>query len=171
MRTSRVDTDSMETPHERKTKSATEALQSLMRLCARAEKSSGDALRLMRTWGVPEIERQGVLTKLIEQRYIDDSRYAEAYTREKVQLAGWGARKIAMHLRQKGVASDIITTTLAHLDTDEMESKLKDKLHRKLRSTKAATDYELKGKLLRYALGLGYEYDVCVSVIDKILHA
>ena len=171
MRTSRVDTDSMETPHERKTKSATEALQSLMRLCARAEKSSGDALRLMRTWGVPEIERQGVLTKLIEQRYIDDSRYAEAYTREKVQLAGWGARKIAMHLRQKGVASDIITTTLAHLDTDEMESKLKDKLHRKLRSTKAATDYELKGKLLRYALGLGYEYDVCSGVIDKILHA
>ena len=171
MRTSRVDTDSMETPHERKTKSATEALQSLMRLCARAEKSSGDALRLMRTWGVPEIERQGVLTKLIDQRYIDDSRYAEAYTREKVQLAGWGARKIAMHLRQKGVASDIITTTLAHLDTDEMESKLKDKLHRKLRSTKATTDYELKGKLLRYALGLGYEYDVCVSVIDKILHA
>ena len=171
MRTSRVDTDSMETPHERKTKSATEALQSLMRLCARAEKSSGDALRLMRTWGVPEIERQGVLTKLIEQRYIDDSRYAEAYTREKLQLAGWGARKIAMHLRQKGVASDIITTTLAHLDTDEMESKLKDKLHRKLRSTKAATDYELKGKLLRYALGLGYEYDVCSGVIDKILHA
>ena len=171
MRTSRVDTDSMETPHERKTKSATEALQSLMRLCARAEKSSGDALRLMRTWGVPEIERQGVLTKLIDQRYIDDSRYAEAYTREKVQLAGWGARKIAMHLRQKGVASDIITSTLAHLDTDEMESKLKDKLHRKLRSIKAANDYELKGKMLRYALGLGYEYDVCISVIDKILHA
>lgn len=171
MRTSRVDTDSMETPHERKTKSATEALQSLMRLCARAEKSSGDAMRLMRTWGVPETERQGVLTKLIEQRYIDDSRYAEAYTREKVQLAGWGARKIAMHLRQKGVAADIITTTLAHLDTDDMESRLEDKLRRKLRSTKAATDYELKGKLLRYALGLGYEYDVCSGVIDKILHA
>ena len=171
MRTSRVDTDSMETPHERKTKSATEALQSLMRLCARAEKSSGDALRLMRTWGVPEIERQGVLTKLIEQRYIDDSRYAEAYTREKLQLAGWGARKIAMHLRQKGLASDIITTTLAHLDTDDMESRLEDKLRRKLRSIKAANDYELKGKMLRYALSLGYEYDVCSGVIDKILHA
>lgn len=171
MRKSVVEIDDMGTPRERKTKSGAEALQALMRLCARAEKSSGDAMRLMRTWGVPDIERQGVLAKLIEQRYIDDTRYAEAYTREKSQLAGWGARKIALHLRQKGVASDIITSTLAHLDTDDMTSKLEDKLLRKLRSIKAANDYELKGKLLRYALGLGYEYDVCVSVIDKILHA
>ena len=171
MRKSVVEIDDMGTPRERKTKSGAEALQALMRLCARAEKSSGDAMRLMRTWGVPDIEHQEVLAKLIEQRYIDDTRYAEAYTREKSQLAGWGARKIALHLRQKGVASDIITSTLAHLDTDEMASKLENKLLRKLRSTKAATDYELKGKLLRYALGLGYEYDVCVSVIDKILHA
>ena len=171
MRKSVTERDGVGTPHERKTKSGTEALQALMRLCARAEKSSGDAMRLMRTWGVPDIERQGVLTKLIEQRYIDDTRYAEAYTREKSQLAGWGARKIALHLRQKGVASDIITSTLAHLDTDDMASKLENKLLRKLRSIKAANDYELKGKLLRYALGLGYEYDVCVSVIDKILNA
>ena len=72
---------------ERKPKSATQALQSLMRLCSRAEKSSGDALRLMRTWNVPEGERQGVLDKLIELRFIDDARYAEAYTREKSNIA------------------------------------------------------------------------------------
>ncbi|MEG1612521.1 MAG: RecX family transcriptional regulator, partial [Alistipes sp.] len=39
-------------PKERRPKTPEQALTSLMRLCARAEKSSGDALRLMRTWGV-----------------------------------------------------------------------------------------------------------------------
>lgn len=154
---------------ERKTKTATQALQSLMRLCSRAEKSSGDALRLMRTWEVPEIERQGVLNKLIEQRYIDDTRYADAYIREKSALSGWGARKIALQLRQKGISQEIISQQLAMLNNDDQSERLRDKLEKKLRTTKANNSYELRGKLLRYAISLGYEYDIAKDIIDKIV--
>ena len=155
-------------PRERKTKTAAQALQSLMRLCSRAEKSTGDARRLMRTWGVPETEQQEVVDKLVAQRFIDNRRYAEAYTREKSSLAGWGARKIAMQLRQKGVEREIITQTLAILDTDAQGDKLLEKLQRKVRTTKAASEYELRGKLLRYALGLGYDYEQAMGALDKI---
>ena len=154
---------------ERKPKSAQQALQSLMRLCARSEKSSGDALRLMYTWGVPIAQRQGVLQKLIELRFIDDARYAEAYTREKSAIAGWGARKIAQHLYQKGVAKEIVERTLATLQGDDQRAMLEKRLQRKLPSVKATNDYELRGKLLRYALGLGYDYDMVTSVIDNIV--
>ncbi|HLR46246.1 MAG TPA: hypothetical protein VK092_03745, partial [Deinococcales bacterium] len=47
-------------PRERKTKTAGEALSALMRYAARAERSSGDALRLMHRWGVPEPGRAAV---------------------------------------------------------------------------------------------------------------
>lgn len=156
-------------PRERKPKSAEQALAALMRLCARSEKSSGDALRLMRTWEVAEGARQSVLQKLIDQRFIDDRRYAEAYTREKSSLAGWGRRKIALQLRQKGVSRDIVDEVLASLNTDEQSERLADKLRRKMRSTKAANQYELRGKLLRYALSLGYDYDMATSAIDGII--
>ena len=155
-------------PHEKKPKSAAQAMQSLMRLCARAEKSSGDALRLMRGWGVPEGEREGVLAKLIEQRFIDDKRYAEAYVREKSNLAGWGARKIAFQLRQKGIDKEIINTSLASLDGDAQLAQLTAKLERKMRTTKAVNNYELRGKLLRYGMGLGFDYEMTRSAIDKI---
>ena len=156
------------TQREKKPKSAAQALQSLMRLCARAEKSSGDALRLMRGWGVPEAEREGVLNKLIEQRFIDDRRYAEVYVREKSNLSGWGARKIAFQLRQKGVDKVIIDATLSSLDSEAQLEQLTAKLERKLRTTKAANNYELRGKLLRYGMGLGYDYEMTRSAIDKI---
>lgn len=155
-------------PRERRTKTAAEALQSLMRLTARAEKSSGDALRLMRTWGVPEGERQGVLDKLLAQRFIDDRRYAEAYVREKSQLSGWGARKIAMQLRQKGVDKSIISEMLSTLDGDSTRQRLKERLERKLRTVKATTEYDLRGKLLRHALSAGYDYDLVADVIDEL---
>ena len=167
MRKDRV--EEFDTPHEPKTKTAEQALNSLMRLCSKAEKSSGDALRLMYRWGVPIAERQGVLDKLVEMRFIDDARYAEAYTREKSQLAGWGARKIAQNLYQKGVSKDIVAKTLAMLESDDQRAMLEKRLQRKLPTIKATTDYERRGKLLRYALSLGYDYDMVISVIDTLL--
>lgn len=43
-------------PKVKRTKTAEQALRSLMNLCARSEKCSGDALRLMRGWGVSDAE-------------------------------------------------------------------------------------------------------------------
>ena len=169
MRKGEFDSEMTPQPRERKTKTAQQALQSLMRLCARSEKSTGDALRLMRTWGVPEAEQRGVLEKLIADRYIDNRRYAEAYTREKSRLAGWGERKIAMQLRLKGVERETISAVLAEvLQDDGMAERLQEKLEKKLRTVKAANDYELRGKLLRYALGLGYDYDMASEAVDKV---
>lgn len=169
MRKGEFDSEMTPAPRERKTKTAQQALQSLMRLCSRSEKSTGDALRLMRTWGVPEAEQRGVLDKLIADRYIDNRRYAEAYTREKSQLAGWGERKIAMQLRLKGVERETISEVLAELMADDsMAERLREKLTKKLRTVKAANDYELRGKLLRYALGLGYDYDMAAEAVERV---
>lgn len=169
MRKGEFDNEMTPTPRERKSKSAAEALQSLMRLCARGERSTGDAMRLMRTWGVPEGERQAVVDRLVAQRFIDNSRYAELYVREKSRLSGWGARKIAMQLRTKGVEKEVIAEALATIDRDEQSDRLVEKLRRKMRTTKAQSDYEMRGKLLRYALGLGYDYDDANTALDKIM--
>ncbi|MBO5830770.1 MAG: RecX family transcriptional regulator [Alistipes sp.] len=156
-------------PRERKSKTAEQALRSLMRLCARSEKSSGDALRLMHTWQVPQAERQGVLDRLISDRFIDDSRYAEAYVREKSRMSGWGARKIAMQLRQKGVGREVISEALRQLDGDDELPRLVEKLRRKMRTTKYSSEYELRGKLLRYALSLGFDYDMAMRAVEESL--
>lgn len=156
-------------PREPKTKSAAQALAALQRLAARSEKSSGDAMRLMQRWGVPETERRGVLARLIKERFIDDSRYAEAYVREKSRLAGWGERKIAMQLRAKGISQEIVKQALGAIDGDSQRLRLEDKLRRKLKSIKAVNDYELRGKLLRYALSLGYDYDTSSDAVQSVI--
>jgi regulatory protein len=169
MRKGEFDSEMTREPRMPKAKTAQQALQSLMRLASRSEKSTGDALRLMRTWGVPEAEQRGVLDRLIADRYIDNHRYAEAYTREKSQLAGWGERKIAMQLRLKGIERETISAVLAELmETDTTAERLHEKLQKKLRTIKATNDYELRGKLLRYALGLGYDYDMASEAVERV---
>ena len=87
---------------KKRDKTPDEALAALMRLCARAEKSEGDARRLMRGWGLAERDAEGVLAKLVRDRFIDDARYAGAFVREKLRLSGWGEYKIRTALQHKG---------------------------------------------------------------------
>jgi regulatory protein len=95
-----------------------------MRLAARSEKSSGDALRLMQSWGVEPSARQGVLQKLIDNKFIDDHRYAEAFVRDKMRFSGWGAFKLRAALRNKGISADIIEEVLHSLNSSDMVDRL-----------------------------------------------
>lgn len=152
-----------------KAKSAEEALSSLMRQCARAEKSSGDALRLMARWGVEQERRAEVLERLIAEKFIDDRRYAEAYVREKLNLSGWGARKISSALKAKGIAQSIITESLSDLDRGSMSERLYAKIERKARTVKYKDQYDRKSKLIGYGMSLGYDYDMVLDAVSQII--
>lgn len=139
-----------------------------MRLCARAERSSGDARRLMATWSVPEQDREGVLQRLKREKFIDDRRYAEAFVREKVNLSSWGEWKIRSALRRKGVAEDVINVALGQLSPEQSAQRLAERLKRKMRTVKYSSAYELRTKLIRYALSLGYAMDEVMGEVEAI---
>jgi len=155
--------------NERRTRTADEAFAALARLCARAEKSSGDALRLMRQWGVAESERGGVLRKLQQQRFIDDSRYAAAFVREKTALSGWGPYKIRTALTAKGIGRSIIDEALAACTGEKMLERLETRLRRKLGTIPDVTPCQRRAKLLRYGLSLGYEYGAVADAVEKLV--
>ena len=140
-----------------------------MRLCARAERSSGDAMRLMATWLVPEADRQGVLQRLIKDRFIDDSRYAEAFVREKSNLSAWGEYKIRTALRRKGIADDIINSALQQMPAEQNLERLTERLKRKMRTIKYDTTYQLKTKLIRHALSLGFTMDDVLKCVEEVM--
>ena len=151
-------------------KTPQQALQSLMRMCARSERSSGDALRLMKRWGVPDDEARTVLSRLQAERFIDDARYAEAFVRDKLNLSGWGAYKIKMSLRAKGVSRDIIEEVVAPmLEATDMTERLEEMMQRKLRTLKYSSPYEAKTKLIRFAASRGYDMEQAVECASKIV--
>lgn len=154
----------------KRAKSAAEALQSLMRLCSCAERSSGDALRLMRRWGVAEADSRKVLAQLQKERFVDDRRFAELYAREKLNLSGWGAYKIEVSLRQKGISQEIIAEVVRPLfGESDMEGRLTDLLIRKVRTTKGATPYEIKTKLIRFGLSRGFDMELVLRCASNVV--
>ena len=154
---------------KKKVKTPEQALAALMRLCARAEKSQEDARRLMRGWGLAERDAEGVLAKLVRDRFIDDARYAGAFVREKLRLSGWGEYKIRTALQRKGVSKERIDAALSQADRSGMGERLAQQLERKARTVKYATQYELKTKLIRYGLSLGYDYEAVMDAASAMV--
>ena len=134
-----------------RTKTPEQALAALMRLCARAERSEEDARRLMTRWGVAPADREQVLERLRRDRFIDDARYAEAF------------------VHRKRIARETIERALAALDAGTARERLADLLRRKVRTTRAATPYELKNKLIRYGLAQGYDYEAVRDAADALI--
>ena len=156
----------------RRTKTAEQALQSLMRECARSERSSGDALRLMKRWGVSDEDAQKVLARLLAERFIDDSRYAEAFVRDKLNLSGWGAYKIKSALRAKGVSKEIIDEVAAQMiEAADMRERLEEIMVRRLRTLKYSSPYDAKTKLIRFAASRGDDLDQAIECAPKITRA
>ena len=149
-----------------------EALQKLSALCARAEHSSGEMLEKMRRWQLSEDARERVLDRLIDENFVDDERFARLFVREKIRFDRWGRRKIEQALYQKGVASDISHRVLDEVDDEAYVAELKKLIAAKRRSVQAESDYEMRAKLTKYALGRGFGYNVirqCIDGADELL--
>lgn len=159
----------MQEKRVKRTKTPDEALAALQRLCARAERSSGDALRLMTTWGVEKTKQQEVLQRLIKDRFIDDERYTEAFIREKTTLCAWGEYKIRTALRRKGIKEEIINEKLSLMDRSHNAERLTIRLQRKAKSVKYDTPYQLKTKLLRYGLSLGFRMEQVLESVEQVM--
>ena len=53
-----------------------EALLKLSALCSQSEHSSGEMMEKMRRWSMPQDEAERVLDCLIDERFVDDERFA-----------------------------------------------------------------------------------------------
>ena len=138
----------------------------LAQLCARSEHCQHEMLEKMRKWEMSDEAQARVMQRLIQERYVDDERYARAFVKDKIRYNKWGRRKVEQALWTKRISDDIRTAVLAEVDDEQYLSVLRPLLKQKRRSIKAASDYELNQKLVKFALSRGFTYDIIRQCVD-----
>jgi regulatory protein len=104
-----------------------------------------------------------VLGKFDKAGLIDDAAFAEIWVRSRHTYQGIGRRALAMELRRKGVADDLVTEAVAAVDDDAEMDRARELVRKKLRSMndvdETAKIRRLVGALARkgYAGGMAYQ--------------
>ena len=147
-----------------------EAYLRLAALCAQAEHCEYEMQEKMRRWEIADDAQARVMQRLITERYVDDERFARAFANDKVKYNKWGRRKVVQAMWLKHIAEDIRQRVLDSIDDEEYIAILRPLLQQKRRSVKAHNDYELRQKLIKFAIGRGFTMDIikqCISIDDE----
>lgn len=148
-----------------------EAYLQLAALCAQAEHCEQEMRDKMKRWEIDEMVQNRILQRLVEERYVDNERYARAFVKDKIRYNKWGRRKVQQALWMKRIDCDIQQRVLDEIDDKEYLYVLRPLLKQKRKSIKAGSDYELNQKLVRFALGRGFTFDIirqCIQVDEEL---
>lgn len=143
-----------------------QALKKLGDLCAKTEHCSGEIMEKMYKMGLPEDAKTRIMEKLTKYSYVDDERFTNAYVYDKIRYNKWGRRKIEQALWAKRIDNKIANLVLDAVPDEEYLSVLRPLLKSKYPTIKAETDYERSVKLIKYALGKGFTFNLIKQCID-----
>lgn len=148
-----------------------DAYLQLAAICAQAEHCEQEMRDKMKRWGMEPDAQNRVITRLVNERYIDNERYARAFVKDKIRYNKWGRRKVMQALWMKHIAGDIQQRILDEIDDSDYLDVLVPLLKQKRKTIKAKSEYELNQKLVRFALGRGFDFNIirqCLEVDDDM---
>lgn len=138
--------------------------------CSSMERCVAEVEAKLEQWGAaPEISEK-VIKHLLDEKYIDQKRFCAAFVRDKYRFNQWGRIKIRQALWLKKIPEALIAQGMEEIDEREYMEILSGLIEQKKRSVKARTEYERNGKLIRFAIGKGFEMEAvlrCVKQADS----
>ena len=132
------------------------AYQRMTKLCSRREYCSFDIRQKLQRMQLEEEAVNKIMSLLLKQKYIDDARYSHSFINDKLRFGKWGKTKIVFSLRQKQIPQEIIDEVFQTFSDEVLLQPLKPLLEKKLKSVKGKTEYEKRGKVIRFALSRGF---------------
>ena len=138
-------------------------------ICSKQEKCRHDIRENLLRWEVNENDTAKILNHLEAEKFIDESRFAASFARDKFRFNKWGRIRISYALKQKHIPESTINEALDSIPEDEYREVLTEELAKKRRSVKGKNAWDIRNKLTRFAQQRGFEFDIIQKAIDAII--
>ena len=152
----------------RRTVTDEQALIKLTALCAKGEHCKEEMRTKMQRWGIEPERQEKILDYLVKERYIDEERYARFFINDKIKYNKWGCKKVEQALYMKRIPREIYEPILSAIEDESYEEILLPLLKNKVKTVKASSDYEKRGKLIRFALQRGFSMDQALHCLELL---
>ena len=148
-----------------------DALVKAQNLCAMQEKCISDIRKKLYDWKANPEDFDDIINDLLQDKFIDEQRYAISFAKEKFRFNKWGKIKIEYSLNQKNISHNYIKNALEEINEKDYDILLENELLKKLKTIKDTDEYTIKSKLTRYVLSKGFEngkvFDKVTSILNK----
>ena len=141
------------------------AIERIKNYCALQDRCQWDVLEKMREWGLQQATKDHILEILINEKFVDEERYATSFCRGKFRIKNWGKRKITNELKRKQISIICINIGLQEIDENDYNQVLDKLFHQKKSTLKDKNQFTKKTKIANFLIQRGFESNL---VWDKI---
>ena len=146
-----------------------QALPKLKQYCAYQERCHSEVKEKLYSYGVYNNDAEEIISKLIEEGYLNEERFAIHFAGGRFRMKQWGKVKIKYELKQKGVSEYCIKKALKDIDPDAYESSLQKLAQQKLKTLKGEKNIFIKKRKLQdFLLQRGFENDLIRTIIKEV---
>ena len=134
-----------------------QALQKLRQYCAYQERSHFEVQQKLWELGVYRSYHDEIISTLIEEDYLNESRFAKQFAGGKFRLKHWGRKKIYYALKEKKVSEYNIKIAMKEINEEEYLKTLNTLADKKYKELKGEQYLIRKKKTIDYLLQKGFE--------------
>ena len=146
-------------------------LERLMSFCAYTERCHHDVVQKLYKMNVSANEHDYYVAELIEQNFLNESRFTELYIRSKFNQKKWGKLKIIQHLQTKGISQRQIDLSMSKAIEEKAYKKTLSELIRQklVLLPDKLSNSEKRKKLFQYLHQKGFESFEILPLLDILI--
>jgi len=140
----------------------------IQRYCAYQERCSHEVEIKLQEWKAPSGKIGQIMNELKDDDFLNDTRYAQSFVRGKFSINHWGRKKISYELIKKGISQGLIIMAMEEIDEPKYLEVLQNMIRNKSIEIKAGKNLTIREKLINFALGKGFEFDLILRTINHL---
>ncbi|KQX00001.1 regulatory protein RecX [Flavobacterium sp. Root420] len=142
-----------------------EALLKLEHFCAYQERCHAEVVSKLYSLKMTPNEIDSIVVQLIENNFLNETRFACSFARGKHRIKQWGKIRITNELKARQISSTNISLALKEISPEEYESTFENLSERCWNSIPEKNLLKKRKKFCDYLLRRGYESNF---VYDKV---
>lgn len=155
---------------EKKSKKKLNPQQALLKaqlFCAYQERCQQEMRDKLYEWGLFPDAVESVIASLISENYLNEERFAKAYTGGKFRIKKWGKVKIKLELKKRRISDYCIRKAMQEIDEVDYKQTLKSLIAKKLKEIKGGKSHIRNYKVAKYIASRGFEQDLIWEILKE----
>tara|TARA_B100000886_G_scaffold304873_1_gene236322 strand:- start:537 stop:1004 length:468 start_codon:yes stop_codon:yes gene_type:complete len=136
--------------------------------CAVMDRCQFQVITKLKSYGVSDALADEILIELIQNKYLDEERFARSFCSGKFKIKRWGRNKIAFELSKLKVPKSCILLAMSEIDNIDYKNVIRHLANKKMASLKDKNSYVRKKKVVDSLLRKGYESELVWSYVNKL---
>jgi regulatory protein len=136
--------------------------------CAYQERCQQEMRDKLYNWGLFPDAVENIIANLISDNYLNEERFAKAYSGGKFRIKKWGRVKIKVELKKRNISDYCIKKAMQDIDDKNYIKTLKEIISKKLKEIKGGKVQVRNYKAAQYTISKGFESDLVWDILkDK----